>query len=51
MEKSKSTLEQNTDGQTQSQAKPALPARMLTAIRMKIRRMFKKEDPNIYPFF
>jgi|GEM_PF-6590475 len=25
--------------------------RVLNAIRSRVRRLFKKEDPNIYPFF
>lgn len=30
---------------------PEFPARVIAGIRMRVRRLFKKEDPNIYPFF
>ena len=26
-------------------------ARLINSARMKLRRLLKKEDPNIYPFF
>lgn len=30
---------------------PGFQARLITGFRARIRRLFKKEDPNIYPFF
>ena len=39
------------DQEMPSKTKLGFPARLIAGIRMKIRRLFKKEDPNIYPFF
>ena len=46
----------NTDADPQQDASArattlSFPARVIAELRTKIRRIFKKEDPNIYPFF
>ena len=30
---------------------PGFSARVMTGLRTRLRRILKKEDPNIYPFF
>ena len=32
-------------------AKQGFFARLFSRLRMRIRRIFRKDDPNIYPFF
>ena len=56
MDQGTDTAVQGTEASMQEQAMPSkaelgFPARLIAGIRMKIRRLFKKEDPNIYPFF
>ena len=34
-----------------SNSNAGLSARIAASVRSRIRRLFKKEDPNIYPFF
>ena len=56
MESRKDTVNQVTDPRNEDQtamerAKLSARTGIVAGIRMKIRRLFKKEDPNIYPFF
>jgi len=56
MERRKDTVNHVTDARNEDQtamegAKPSSRTGIVAGIRMKIRRLFKKEDPNIYPFF
>ncbi len=56
MERRKDTVNHVTDPRNEDQtamegAKPSSRTGIVAGIRMKIRRLFKKEDPNIYPFF
>jgi len=56
MDRETDTVNSNADANAQpdtsvNKANPGFPARLIAGLRMKIRRLFKKEDPNIYPFF
>ena len=39
------------DAETETAARPGLFRRLVAAVRGRIRRLFRKDDPNIYPFF
>ena len=39
------------DPETETEARPGFFRRLAAAIRGRIRRLFRKDDPNIYPFF
>lgn len=39
------------DKESETVVRPGLFQRLTAAIRGRIRRLFRKEDPNIYPFF
>lgn len=56
MDRNTDAANNNTDATAQQGASvdemnPGFPARVIAKLRMRIRRLFKKEDPNIYPFF
>ena len=56
MDRNTDTANYNTVATAQQEAtadriNPKFPARVIAGIRMRVRRLFKKEDPNIYPFF
>jgi len=35
----------------ETRGKRGLVQRLIGAVRSRIRRLFRKDDPNIYPFF
>ena len=39
------------DTEVETAVKPGFFQRLAAAIRGRIRRLFRKDDPNIYPFF
>lgn len=56
MDRNTDTANDNTDAAPQQEMPadkmiPGFPGRLIAGLRIKIRRLFKKEDPNIYPFF
>ncbi len=56
MDSKENTVDRIIDPSGQDQAetdgpKLGIRARIIVGLRTRIRRLFKKEDPNIYPFF